>query len=137
MRQLKIDRFKMTASKSQAVPHNTTHPITADSTLYMYMPMEYQNKKKQAKLASFSKKVAPCPLQREPIIIECRSGGRILGRIGCCGLLHPTLTSDCSFLFQESLLVGFKVDGVMGELPLVETNGRPVHLFCCSLKEPL
>lgn len=21
----------------------------------------------------------------------------------------------------------------MGELPLVETNGRPVHLFCCSL----
>ena len=43
----------MTASKSQAVPHNTTRSITAGSTQYMYMAVEYQNKKKTGKASKF------------------------------------------------------------------------------------
>ena len=119
MRQLQIDQFKMTASKSQAVPHNTTHPITADSTLYMYMPMEYRNKKKTGKASKFQQKSSSMPSTKRAHYNRVQEWRKDTREDNCCGLLHPTLTSDCSFLFQESLLVGFKVDGVMGELPLV------------------
>ena len=44
------------------------------------------------------------------------------------GMIINTLAPDCSFLLQESFFVGLDVNGVVGELPLVETDGGPVHV---------